>query len=52
MAQGYCCGKTAKAKEKFRITYSDGKVEERDSLAAARIRAARDPGAKIEPVKN
>lgn len=51
MAQGYCCGGSPKTKQKVRIHYSDGTTEERDSMAAARIRAARDPKARLEPVK-
>lgn len=45
-----CCGGTANAPQRYKITYSDGKTEERSSLAAARIRAAKDPKAKIEPI--
>lgn len=47
-----CCqGPSASAPERYRITFSDGKVEEKSSLAAARIRAARDPQAKIEKIQ-
>jgi len=45
-----CCGGTAKAPQRHKIIYSDGTTEERSSLAAARIRAAKDPKAKIEPI--
>lgn len=46
-----CCGGVNRAApERYRITFSDGKVEEKSSLAAARIRAARDPKAKIEKI--
>lgn len=48
---GRCCGGSAKTPQKFIITYSDGKTEERSSLAAARIRASRDPGATVTPAE-
>ncbi len=49
---GACCGKSAKAPQRFLIRYSNGKTEERSSLAAARIRASRDPQAVIEPIES
>jgi hypothetical protein len=49
---GACCGKSAKTPQRFLIRYSDGKTEERSSLAAARIRASRDPKATIEPIES
>jgi hypothetical protein len=49
---GACCGKSAKTPQRFLITYSNGKTEERGSLAAARIRASRDPQATIEPIES
>lgn len=51
MARGHCCGGSAKTKQAHKITFSDGTVEVKDSLAAARIRAAKDPKAVIEPVE-
>lgn len=49
---GRCCGGSAKTPQKFIIRYSDGTTEERSSLAAARIRASRDPKATVEPVES